>query len=64
MRRLALAAAEAEYQEAGLLDDTPHANAGHKVVQALLRCAEPSQGIGTNLWNSLVPSPKVLPMHG
>lgn len=59
VRRLALAAAEAEYQEAGLLDDTPHATAGLKVVQALLRCSDPQEGIGCDQWNDLVPDPTV-----
>ncbi|CAL8471350.1 g10892 [Coccomyxa elongata] len=54
VRQLALASAEAEFQNVGLLDDTPQSAAGLRVVQALLRNRD---GISSNEWNRLVPSP-------
>ncbi|EIE19695.1 hypothetical protein COCSUDRAFT_44528 [Coccomyxa subellipsoidea C-169] len=53
VRRLALVAAEAEFQKVGLLDDTPQSAAGLRVVQALLQ----ADNIASDQWNRLVPSP-------
>lgn len=58
VRQLALASAEAEFQNVGLLDDTPQSAAGLRVVQALLLNRD---GISSNEWNRLVPSPMVRP---
>jgi hypothetical protein len=62
VRRHALAAAEADFQKAGLLDDTPQRCAGVRLARALLAqeaggCGSP--GIDTAEWNRVVPNPAV-----
>ena len=62
MRRHALAAAEADYQNAGLLDNTPQAAAGLRLARALLAQEAPGDacsGIDSEAWNRLVPDPRV-----
>ena len=59
VRQLVLDAAEAEFQQVGLLDDTPQSTAGLRVVQALLRNPD---GVNSDEWNRLVPSPSVCPI--
>ena len=59
VRRIALSGAEAEFQEAGLLDETPQRSAGLRAVHALLHKALCSNGIDMDTWNELVPNPQV-----
>ena len=50
--------AEEQYQQAGLLDNSPQRIAGLGVVRALLAAeAAGKQGISNRLWNQLVPEP-------
>lgn len=57
VRREVLAAAEDEFQEAGLLDDSPQRDAGRAAVRAILQ--SPGQAIDMETWNRLVPKPEV-----
>eukprot|EP00884_Botryococcus_braunii_P020392 jgi/Botrbrau1/7036/Bobra.0165s0059.1 len=56
VRRDVLAAAEDEFQAAGILDDTPQRDAGCAVVRALLET--PNKAIDLETWNHLVPNPE------
>ena len=58
VRRIALSGAEAEFQKAGLLDDTPQRSAGLRAVHALLHQAHCKGGIDMDTWNQLVPKPQ------
>ncbi|KAK9844498.1 hypothetical protein WJX74_003264 [Apatococcus lobatus] len=50
--------AEEQYQQAGLLDNSPQRESGLGVVKALLAAeASGKQGISNRLWNELVPEP-------
>lgn len=60
VRRIALSGAEAEFQKAGLLDNTPQRSAGLRAVHALLHHTSSREGIDMNAWNKLVPNPQVL----
>ena len=59
VRRIALSGAEAEFQEAGLLDETPQRRAGLRAVHALLHKALCTNSIDMDAWNELVPNPQV-----
>ena len=59
VRRIALSGAEAEFQEAGLLDEMPQRSAGLRAVHALLHKALCTNGIDMDTWNELVPNPQV-----
>lgn len=58
VRRISLSGAEAEFQKAGLLDDTPQRGAGLRAVHALLHQAHCKGGIDMDTWNQLVPKPQ------
>ncbi len=58
VRREVLGAAEDEFQQAGLLEDTPYREAGLAAVEAVLEA--PNQALTMEDWNRLVPDGEVI----